>query len=58
MGKIGEQVTVIVLAIVGVAVLAVLVSNNSNTTGVIGAFGSALSNSLRAALSPIGGSLG
>ncbi|HEY6019402.1 MAG TPA: hypothetical protein VIY48_05685 [Candidatus Paceibacterota bacterium] len=55
MSKIGEQVTVVALAIVGVAVLAVILSKNSNTTGVIGAAGSGFSQALAAALSPVTG---
>jgi len=55
MGKIGEQVVVILLAIVGVAILAVLVSKQSNTTGVISAFGTNFSNALGAALRPVTG---
>lgn len=51
--KIGEQVTVIAVAIIGVAILAVLVSKNSNTSGVIGALGNAFSRSLGAALTPV-----
>lgn len=59
MGKAGEQVAVVALAIIGVAILAVLVSNNSNTSNVIGAFGNAFTSSLKAALSPLSsGSLG
>lgn len=58
MGKVGENVVVILLAIVGVAVLAVVVSKNSNTTNVIGAISSGFSQSLQAALSPITGSTG
>lgn len=42
-------------AIIGVAILAVLVSKQSNTAGVIGAGGSALAQDLGAALSPITG---
>lgn len=55
MGKIGEQISVIVLAIIGVAVLAVIVSKNSNTTNVIKAAAQGFSGSLSAALSPITG---
>jgi len=58
MGKIGEQVTVVVLAIVGVATLAVVLSKNANTTGVIAAAGSGFSQSLAAALSPVAGNHG
>lgn len=50
--------SVVALAIVGVATLAVVVSKNSNTTGVIQATGSAFSNSLGVALSPVTGSGG
>lgn len=50
-----ESVSAILLAIVGVAVLAVVVSKNSNTTGVISATGSAFSSSLATALTPITG---
>ena len=45
-------------AIIGVAILAVLVSRNSNTTGVIQAAGGAFSQSLGTALSPLSGSVG
>lgn len=55
MGKTGEQLVVVALAIIGVATLAVLVSKNSNTTNVISAFGNAFSNSLGAALKPVTG---
>lgn len=49
----------IALAIVGVALLAVLVSRNANTAGVIGAAGSAFSGGLLAAEAPVlGGTLG
>ena len=51
--KIGEQITVIAVAIIGVAILAVLVSKNANTVGVIGSLGNAFSGSLRAALTPV-----
>lgn len=50
-----ESVAAILLAIVGVATLAVVVSKNSNTTGVIQATGSAFSQSLATALTPITG---
>jgi PRD1 phage membrane DNA delivery len=50
-----ETLGAVGLAIVGVATLAVIVSRNSNTTGVIGAAGSAFSQSLGTALSPITG---
>lgn len=53
MGKIGEQITVVALAIVGVATLAVLLSRNANTANVISAAGGGFSQALAAALSPV-----
>ena len=46
----------IFLAIVGVAIVAILISRKSNTAGVLQAFGSAFSNSLGTAISPVTGS--
>lgn len=55
----GEQfftsVTTVALAITGVAILAVLVSRNSQTPQVIQAAGSAYSNALGVAISPVTG---
>jgi hypothetical protein len=48
-------VSAIALAIVGVAILAVVVSKNANTVGVIGASASAFTGGLATALSPITG---
>lgn len=45
-------------AIIGVAILAVLVSKNSNTTGVLTSAGSAFSGALGTALSPVTGGSG
>jgi len=53
-----SSVTTVLLAIVGVAIIAVLVSSNANTTGVLSAGSSAFSSSLGAALSPVTGSGG
>lgn len=50
-----EAVVTIATAIVGVAFLAVLVSQKSNTTGVIQAFGSAFTNGLGVAEAPVTG---
>lgn len=50
-----EPVVTIAVAIVGVAILAVLVSQRSNTAGVLAAAGSAFSNSLSAATAPVTG---
>ena len=51
-----SSITTVVMAIIGVAILAVLVSRNSNTSGVLTAGGGAFSNILGAALSPVSGS--
>jgi hypothetical protein len=50
-----RSMVTIATAIVGVAILAVLVSRNSQTPAVLGAAGGAFSNALRAALSPVSG---
>lgn len=50
-----SSVTTVLLAIVGVAIIAVLVSRNANTTGVIGAGGSAFSQALSVAEAPVTG---
>lgn len=51
---VGQIVTVLT-AIVGVAILAVLVSKNSQTPTVIKEFGNAFSGALNAATSPVTG---
>lgn len=45
----------VALAIIGVATLAVILSKNANTSGVISAGGSALAQDIGAAVSPITG---
>lgn len=55
MNDLVANITAIALAIVGVASLAVIVSKNSNTSGVITSSGQAFSMSLGTALSPITG---
>jgi hypothetical protein len=54
----GEKITTIAVAIVGVAMLAVLVSRNANSAGVISAAGQAFSGALRAATGPVSGGTG
>lgn len=54
---IGGIVTV-ATAIIGVAVLAVLVSNNANTQGVVQSAGQAFSSALGAAEAPVTGNTG
>lgn len=50
-----EQVVTVAVAIVGVAVLAVIVSKNSDTAKVIKAAGDSFSGALSVAVSPITG---
>lgn len=45
----------VALMLIGVATIAVLVSRNANTVGVISATGSAFSNALGVAISPVTG---
>jgi PRD1 phage membrane DNA delivery len=58
MGNVFESVVSLFALIVGVAVIAVLVSNKSNTSGVISAAGSAFSSALGVAVSPVTGAVG
>jgi hypothetical protein len=55
MDRLTESVVTIAVAIIGLATLAVLVSRNANTAGVIGAAGRAFSGSLGVAISPVAG---
>lgn len=50
-----ESIVTIATAIVGVAILAVLVSKKSNTSGVIQSAASGFSNALGTAVSPVTG---
>lgn len=52
------SVVTVATAIVGLAVIAVLVSNRANTSQVIGAGGSAFAQDLAAAVSPVTGGSG
>jgi uncharacterized membrane protein len=56
MSQATEAIVTILTAIVGVAILAVLVSKRSNTAGVLQAAGSAFSNALGVATQPVTGS--
>jgi hypothetical protein len=47
------SVTTVLMAIVGIAIIAVILSKNSNTGNILGAGGSAFSGALGAALSPV-----
>lgn len=55
MGGAMEKITTIAVAIVGVAILAALVSKKANTVGVIDSAGNAFTKSLAVALSPVTG---
>lgn len=55
MDEITKAGVTIGLAIVGVAILALIVSKNSNTTGVVQAVSSGFGNSLAVAESPVTG---
>jgi hypothetical protein len=55
MNSILEAGVTIGLAIVGLAIVATLVSNKANTTGVIQAGASGFGNSLAVAMSPVTG---
>jgi hypothetical protein len=52
------SVVTVLTAIVGVAIIAVLVSKNANTSGVIQAGGNAFGGALGVALSPVTGQSG
>ena len=54
MNVVGQVVTILT-AIVGVALLAPLVSRNSQTPAVIKEFGDAFSGAIRAATGPVSG---
>jgi PRD1 phage membrane DNA delivery len=55
MGEFGKEVTTIFLAIIGVWFAVVLLSKNSNTTGVIQAFSGGFSGIVGAIDQPLGG---
>ena len=53
--RIITEIFAVATAIVGVAVVAVLVAQKSQTASVIGAAGTALATDLKAAVSPVTG---
>jgi hypothetical protein len=55
MNGIGGQIVTILTAIIGVAIVAVLVSKNAQTAGVLTAGGNAFSSALNAATKPVTG---
>lgn len=54
-GAIGSAIVSILMAVVGVAIIAVLVSKQAQTATVLNAGGTAISNVLGAALTPVTG---
>jgi hypothetical protein len=58
MGRVGEEIATIATAIVGVAILAVLVSRRADTANVIRSAGGAFSQALATAVSPVTGGSG
>lgn len=56
MGHFGEQLTTVLIALVGLATVAVLVSRNAATSQVIAAGSQGFAGALGAALSPVTGS--
>ena len=50
-----DSIVTVLMAIVGLAIIAVLVSRNANTTGVIQASASGFGNSLAVAEAPVTG---
>lgn len=53
--RFSEPVVTVLTAIIGVAIIAVLVSQKANTGNVIASLGGAFSNALSAAVSPVTG---
>lgn len=56
MSEFGSSLVAIIMAVIGVAIVAVLVSQKAQTGTVLTAGGTAISNVLGAALSPVTGS--
>ena len=56
--KLGESVITVLTAIIGVAIIAVLVSKQANTSSVIGSAGKAFSQVLGAAVNPVSNASG
>lgn len=58
MGNIGTALIAIIGSVISLAIVSVLVGSNSQTVQVLGASGNALSNVIRAAVSPVQGGTG
>lgn len=57
MSQLTEAAVTIAMAIIGLAIIAALVSRRSNTTGVVQAISSGFGNTLATALSPVTGAM-
>lgn len=57
MGTLGEQIVTVLTAIIGVAMLAVIVSRNSDTRSVVTSTSDAFAAMLSMAVSPITGNV-
>jgi membrane DNA delivery protein len=55
MGHVGDQIVAILTAIIGVAIVAVIVSNRSQSANVISSASNALAGAISTAVSPITG---
>ena len=53
--NVEDTISSVVVSVIGLAIVAVLVSRNANTANVIGASGSGLANVIKAAVSPVTG---
>jgi hypothetical protein len=56
MSQLTEMLLTIAMGVIGVATLAIIISKNSNTAGVIQAAASGFGNTLGVAVSPVTGS--
>lgn len=58
MSEVGSAITSIIMAVIGVAIIATLVSQRAQTANVLSAGGTAISKVLGSALSPVTGATG
>jgi cell shape-determining protein MreC len=56
--KFGDSIITVITAIIGVAIISVLVSKQANTSGVLQSAGSAFSQVLGAAVNPVSNASG
>jgi hypothetical protein len=56
--KIGESIVTVLTAIIGVAIISVLVSKQANTSSVVSSAGKAFSQVLGAAVNPVSNASG